>query len=505
MTATASLMLRPLSEETASTSPMLSPELDETASHSGMTSVRNDETTVMSTVDFPSTVQKSATSDTTGRSSALCTVHDDTTAGSLARLRAWSHETGVATNLPARRIDMAGVTKISPGYCEHRTGISATPLVPRNDTTASKNDMTVVPRDAPSSCNATGGVSTPAQRSRPRPSTGRQSAPGSHARLHRRAWGGRAASAEPQPLVGTPVTAYLDCMHSTVRRRASCKSFDRIHDLGRAPKGTAPMLRSLKDLERYTVVASDGELGRVANFLFDDERWAIRYLVVEPTLFFQGPRVLISPVLFRRADWATRSFHLALTQEQIRKSPSVDTDKPVSRQHERDHFRYYGYPYYWAYSGLWGLGNYPGLLAPWDEPRPAHEEPIGDVHLRSAREVTGYDIQGTDGAIGDVVDFAVDDETWALRYLVVDTSHGWFGKKVLVAPEWASRISWTEKKVYVALTREAIKTSPAWDPAAAIHRQYESQLYDHYGRAAYWAKDQPPQATSAQHSGRESA
>ena len=249
------------------------------------------------------------------------------------------------------------------------------------------------------------------------------------------------------------------------------------------------MLRSLNDLESYTLTATDGDLGTVSNFLLDDERWTVRYLVVEPGLFHDGRRVLISPIFFRQAEWATHCFHLALTKDKIRNSPSVDVDRPVSRQHERDYFRYYGYPYYWGYSGLWGMGNYPGLLAPWNEPPANREEVSGDAHLRSAKEVVGYDIQGGDGPIGSVVDFVVDDETWRIQYLVIDTSHWLFGKKVLVAPEWASRISWEERKVYMDLSREAIKNSPPWHSGAAIDREYEEHLSDHYGRPTYWGEE----------------
>ena len=123
------------------------------------------------------------------------------------------------------------------------------------------------------------------------------------------------------------------------------------------------MLRSLKDLERYDVSASDGDLGRVANFLLDDEHWAIRYLVVDTGVFFDSRRVLVSPISFRRADWATHRFHLALTMARIKSSPSVDLDKPVCRQNEHDQALYYGYPFYWGYIGLWGQGPSPGLLA----------------------------------------------------------------------------------------------------------------------------------------------
>lgn len=252
------------------------------------------------------------------------------------------------------------------------------------------------------------------------------------------------------------------------------------------------MLRSLNDLERYMVSATDGGLGSVVDFLLDDQQWVVRYLVVETGGFLGGPRVLISPISFREANWLTRRFHVALTMDQVRKSPSIDADKPVSRQHERDYFRYYMYPYYWGATGLWGAGGYPGLLAGagWKDTTSAHaDDTPGDVHLRSAGEVHGYHVQGSDESIGHVQDFIVDDETWAVRYLVIDTRNWWFGKRVLVAPHWATRVSWTERKVYVDKTREAIKNSPEWNGTDAINREYEGRLHDHYEQPAYWEHD----------------
>ena len=122
------------------------------------------------------------------------------------------------------------------------------------------------------------------------------------------------------------------------------------------------MLRSLKELERYKVNATDGDLGSVANFLFDDEKWAIRYLVVKTGHFLEERRVLVSPISFRKVDWAKGVFHLALTMDQIKGSPGLDADRPVSRQHERNYNDYYGYPYYWGTMGVWGTGYYPALL-----------------------------------------------------------------------------------------------------------------------------------------------
>ncbi len=261
------------------------------------------------------------------------------------------------------------------------------------------------------------------------------------------------------------------------------------------------MLRSLKDFERYTVCATDGDIGSVVNFLLDDERWIVRYLVVQAggPLILNGRLVLISPISFRQADWSTQRFHLALTMDKVKNSPSIDVDKPVSRQHEQDYYRYYGYPSYWGYSGLWGMGAYPGLLAKgsWIDAPTEHAAESGDVHLRSAREVRGYHIQGSDEAIGHVEDFIVDDKSWEIRYLVIDTSNWWIGKKVLVAPQWASRISWSENKVYVDLSRQAIKKSPEWNASAAVNREYEARLYDYYGRPMYWQGGQREETKNA--------
>lgn len=248
------------------------------------------------------------------------------------------------------------------------------------------------------------------------------------------------------------------------------------------------MLRSLKDLERYEVGASDGDLGRVANFLLDDEHWAIRYLVVETGAFFKSRRVLVSPISFRQADWSTRRFHVGLTMDKIKSSPSVDLDRPVCRQNEHDQALYYDYPFYWGYIGLWGQGPSPGLMAAGAkmEARAPHSDKPNDVHLRSVNEVLRYHVHASDGQMGHVDDFIIDDESWEVRYLVVQTSHIWFGKKVLVAASWASRISWEGEAIYVDLTRDTIKACPAWDASAPINREYEAQLYDYYGRPAYW-------------------
>jgi hypothetical protein len=249
------------------------------------------------------------------------------------------------------------------------------------------------------------------------------------------------------------------------------------------------MLRSLKDLERYKVSATDGDIGSVADFLMDDRRWVIRYLVVDTGGFLGGRRVLITPMAFRQADYSASRFRLKLTMDKVKNSPSANLDLPVSRQYERLYTNYYGYPYYWEYGGLWGRGRSPGGVAsdaP-DLPLNPPGEPPSDAHLRSAKSVTGHHMEATDGSIGHVKDFIIDDETWAVRYMVIATSNWWPGKSVLIAPEWTTRISWLDRKVYLAMTRDAVRSSPEWSATYPVERDYEAQLYRHYAGIPGWA------------------
>lgn len=253
------------------------------------------------------------------------------------------------------------------------------------------------------------------------------------------------------------------------------------------------MLRSLKDLETYRVRATDGDIGTVLDFLVDDQRWVVRYVVVKTGSFFNERDVLLSPISFRQADGTTQQFHVSLTKEKVKHSPGLDAHQPVSRQYEREYSRYYGYPAYWGYPGMWGMSSYPSFLAEgvWDAGSTIAHDPA-DASLRSAKELRGYHIEGSDAEVGHVSDFIIDDETWAVRYLVVDTSNWLVGKRVLVAPHWASAVSWDERKVHVRMSRDEIKGSPVWHPDAPVNREYETRLYDFYGRPAYWSAEGAP-------------
>jgi hypothetical protein len=197
------------------------------------------------------------------------------------------------------------------------------------------------------------------------------------------------------------------------------------------------MLRNTTQLKGFAVRATDGELGTVDQLYFDDETWAIRYLTVE-TSWLGGRRVLISPISVIQADWQAKRLDVALTKTQVENSPNIDTDKPVSRQHEIAYSGYYGYPYYWGGPFLWGPATYPGgvMTAPRDPIAERIQKESTDSHLRSTKAVTGYHIEAADGEIGHVDGFIVDDEAWAIRYIEVATKNWWPGKKVLVSPAW---------------------------------------------------------------------
>ena len=122
------------------------------------------------------------------------------------------------------------------------------------------------------------------------------------------------------------------------------------------------MLRNTKDIENCVIGATDGIIGHVKDLYFDDEAWVIRYLVVDTGPWLSSRKVLISPIAISSPNWTEEILPVSITKEQVKNSPDIDTDKPVSRQHENAYMGYYGYPYYWDGAGLWGGGAYPGML-----------------------------------------------------------------------------------------------------------------------------------------------
>jgi hypothetical protein len=237
------------------------------------------------------------------------------------------------------------------------------------------------------------------------------------------------------------------------------------------------MLQSLKQLYGHTLDASDGDIGHVKDFYFDDQSWAVRYLVADTGSWLPGRQVLISPHTLASLDQAGKALPVTLTRKQIENCPAIESHKPVSRQYEEEFYRHYGFPLYWQGGDLWGMSPFPVLGLPQAHPpgKPAaangHSPAKADAHLRSTQAVNGYHIQATDGIVGHICDFMISARNWAIGQLVVKIGHRFSGKEVRIPTNRVDRISYDESTVFLSLTKDAVEQNPApvSAPAGALH------------------------------------
>lgn len=268
------------------------------------------------------------------------------------------------------------------------------------------------------------------------------------------------------------------------------------------------MLRKTSDMIGFGLEATDGEIGRVDDFYFDDDTWQIRYMVAKTGPWLFGREVLIAASVLEEPRWNAGLLPVRLTKEQIKESPDIDLAQPISRQRELTMYEHYRWPVYWAPmpaatgTAVGGMGMVPPAgVAPLPtetattpstrdaEIRRMAEQQMEEgttQNLRSINEVTGYNIHATDDNVGHVDDFFVDEDDWTIRYMLVDTSNWLPGRKVLIAPSWIERFSWDEREVYVEMTRQDIENSPEYDPRARLTREYETELHNYYEYPMYW-------------------
>lgn len=257
------------------------------------------------------------------------------------------------------------------------------------------------------------------------------------------------------------------------------------------------MLNKAKTLKNYKLNSLDGEIGKVKEFYFDDQYWTIRYLVADTGNWLTGRQVLISPNSIVSISKEEKYVSINLTKSKIENSPSLNSDKPVSRHFQEKYNGYFGLPLYFGgqqmggvYPQLGGAFTYPVIESDKEKfIESAISENEWDPHLRSTHNVSGYDIQAMDGKIGHVEDFIIDDETWEIRYLIIDTQNWLPGGKILISPKWIERISWNESKVFVELLSEVIKQSPEYKEGSLITRDYEIKLHQYYNQQGYWVDE----------------
>ncbi|MFP4289240.1 MAG: PRC-barrel domain-containing protein [Bacteroidales bacterium] len=242
------------------------------------------------------------------------------------------------------------------------------------------------------------------------------------------------------------------------------------------------MKRSLRNLKDYTVETQDGQKGKVKDFLFDEDRWIIRYLDVDFGSWMKDKRVLIPRVFLEKPDWENKNFPVKLDNDLIDKCPTLDEKAPVSREFEEKLNMYYQNEYYWMYSYSLPMGNYAFFPSrPLNVPTKQISEDDIETKLRSFKEIKGYTINASDDKLGHVEDIIVDDIDWQLVYLVVDTSN-WrpWSKKVLISVTWLTDISYALMEVSVDLHTETIKNAPEFDAGHPVDVEYEKNLFGHY-------------------------
>lgn len=279
------------------------------------------------------------------------------------------------------------------------------------------------------------------------------------------------------------------------------------------------MLIKSKALKGYKLQGLDGEIGKVEDFYFDDHHWTVRYLIANTGGWLIGHQVLISPYSLLSVNDEERTISINLTKIKIEESPPLGSDKPVSMQYQEQYYQYYGQPMYWGGSYMWGasphiqndiyMSSFENAESPKsDSPESENlksesmkseamkkeEEKMAkkeswDPNLRSTDTVRGYAIRGIDGDIGHIDDFVIDDENWAIRYIVIDTKNFWPAKKVLVSPKWIERIDWIHSIAYVNVSCDTIMKSPEYTDEYLLDRGYETDLHQFFNRRGYWVDE----------------
>ncbi|HTG92280.1 MAG TPA: PRC-barrel domain-containing protein [Pyrinomonadaceae bacterium] len=238
------------------------------------------------------------------------------------------------------------------------------------------------------------------------------------------------------------------------------------------------MLRQIKELGTYRLHATDGDIGHLEQFYFDDRDWKIKYFVVDIGNWLHGKKVLMSPSAIIGVDAPTKTINAAFTKQQVQDSDDVGMHKPEGLEQPHDYSLYLGWPYYLRLNALKDSDHEPVSGSAHD---PEHSlQEAYDEHLRSSKMVSRYHVMAVDGEIGHIEDGIVDDQTWTIQYVVSNVSNWWAAKRVLLPTEWIVWISAAESNAYVSLTRNNIATAPAFDPEKPLTHEVEIAINSHY-------------------------
>jgi len=226
-------------------------------------------------------------------------------------------------------------------------------------------------------------------------------------------------------------------------------------------------LHSIKRLYGRRLGALDDKIGHVEDCYFDDKNWAVRYFVADTDWWNFPRRVLLSPHAFGPIPEHGTALPVHLTREQIKRSPSLKMEGPVTRDFETDYYSYYDWPFYWQGGWLWGPSDSPTRKQPMTNtagcqtstpPGPCAHQPVdANASLRSARAAFGLPVYSGADSVARVADFLMDEKNWRIRYLVLDAGHWYARKEVLISTRKVLSIDWDRSRVEITPTREAIE------------------------------------------------
>ena len=253
------------------------------------------------------------------------------------------------------------------------------------------------------------------------------------------------------------------------------------------------MLTPLLDWRGYCLRAIDKDLGSVEDFYFDDRTWTVRYLVADTGNWLPGRKVLIGPETVQSISPEDEAISVNLTSRAVEDSPGIETNLPFSLQKERELRLFFEWREYWNDEVFIQPAAAGGMIPePKADARPSTavmDPQVGsqtNPYLRSANEVEGYTMRASDEDLGEVSGFIVQNETWRIRYLILETGNWLIGKKFLFSPRWVSGIDWSHRIVNLEITRKIFEGAPVYTPGEPIAVEDEQRLYDYYKKRPDW-------------------
>ncbi len=243
------------------------------------------------------------------------------------------------------------------------------------------------------------------------------------------------------------------------------------------------MLRSASEMIGYRLRAEDGEIGECQDLLFDDRLWTVRYMVADTAGWLTDRKVLISPIALAAPAWSEREFAVRHRRSEIENSPILESELPLNRDFERRSAAHYGQLPYWIGDRMWGLHAFPNQLYSLARAEAAAiETPASDQRtLRSLKEVTEYQVQASDGPVGHIADFLLDDKDWSTRYLVIKGDSRLRKNWALIPPRWVESANWRDRQLRVDLTRSSWQDAPGYQPSGPLSAATELELEAYFG------------------------